>query len=176
MGVKALPVELGLDHIYNLRLAMAGGVNAKAAQAVQELLAVQAVEVGAAVLPFQHHVAVGLRGNRLSVLEPAGADIFVEMMNGLLHHLLFGFCGDVFRVGLDQADDPVKVPYYLFTVCHGSFLLTASSCIPSIMECRHALHRKQRCATANTVLFVNNWGNFPANIVSISIISLFLYF
>ena len=111
-------VQLGLHHVQDLRVAVAAGVDDKAAQAVDELLPVEAVAVGALVLPLQHGPAVGVGGDRLAVLQPAGADVVVEMLDGVLDHLILLLLGEVVNVGADQADHPFDVLDHLLVGCH----------------------------------------------------------
>ena len=111
-------VQLGLDHVQNLRVAVAAGVDAEAAQAVDELLPVQAVAVGPFVLPLQHGAAVGVGGDGFPIFQPAGADVVVEVLNGVLDHLILLRLGEVVNVGADQADHPFDVLDHLLVGCH----------------------------------------------------------
>ena len=119
LGVESLVVKLRLHHIEDLAVAVPEGEHAEAAQAVDELLALEPVAVGAAVLPLEDRALRGVRGDGLPVLEPARRYIVLELIEGLPHHSLLLCRGNVSGVSLDEPDDPVKGADYVFSAfCH----------------------------------------------------------
>ena len=110
LGVQALAAQLCLDGVDDELLAVAGHIDAEAAHGVPELLVIiQPPEVRAAVFPFQHGVALGLGGDALSVVDPAGADVGVEVLHGLLDHLGLLCLGDLIGLHVDELDHAVEI-------------------------------------------------------------------
>ena len=114
LGVEGLMVQLGFHHVQNLRVSVAAGVDAEAAQAVNKLFPIEAIAVGAFVLPLQHGPRLRVRRDRLAVGQPAGAHIVVEMLHGLLYHLFLLRGRNRLNIRMDQRNHPVQLLNHLF--------------------------------------------------------------
>ncbi len=119
LRVQGLMVELGSHDLHDLGIAVAAGVDAEAAQAVDELLVVETVDVGALVIPLEDRAVLGIGGDRLAILQPARGDVVVEVVQRVADHLLLFVLRDVLRVLADETDDLVEIADdLLFVRCH----------------------------------------------------------
>ena len=112
-----MSAQLSLHRVDDQVFAVAGDINTETAHSIQEhFVVVQSAEVGASVLPFQNGAAFGLGGDTLSVVDPTGADVGVEMFYGLLDHLNLFLFGDLVCFHVDELDDSVQIVHDLLSV------------------------------------------------------------
>ena len=129
-------VELLPDDLHDLRIPVTAGIDAEAAEAVDEFLIVEAVDISPLVVPLENGAVLRIGGDGLAVLEPARGDVVVKIVQCVADHFLLLRLRDVLRVLADETDDLVEILNdLLFVCCHhaASFCDAVRAALPVIM-------------------------------------------
>ena len=129
-------VELLPDDLHDLRIPVTAGIDAEAAEAVDEFLIVEAVDISPLVVPLENGAVLRIGGDGLAVLEPARRDVIVKIVQRVADHFLLLRLRDVLRVLADETDDLVEILNDLLPVCchpASSFCDAVRAALPVIM-------------------------------------------
>ena len=118
LRVQRLMVQLLAYNFHDFGISVAAGVDAEAAQTVDEFFIVQSVNVSALIIPLQNSTVLGIRRHRFAVFEPARRNIVVEIVERIADHLFLLFLRDFTGIFADQSDDLIQISDNLLFVRH----------------------------------------------------------